>query len=44
MAELGELKRQLAEKDVGLEKLKQVGKEYPDLAAPILDQMERTQT
>jgi predicted nucleic acid-binding Zn-ribbon protein len=43
MAELGELKRQLAEKDVDLEKLKQVREEYPDLAAPILDQMERTQ-
>jgi chromosome segregation ATPase len=42
-AELGELKRQLAEKDVDLEKLKQVREEYPDLAAPILDQMERTQ-
>lgn len=43
MAELGDLKRQLAEKDVDLEKLKQVREEYPDLAAPILDQMERTQ-
>lgn len=43
MAELGNLKRQLAEKDVDLEKLKQVREEYPDLAAPILDQMERTQ-
>ena len=43
MAELGELKRQLAEKDVDLEKLKQVREEYPDLAAPILDQVERTQ-
>ena len=43
MAELGELKRQLAEKDVDLEKLKQVREEYPDLAAPILDAMERTQ-
>jgi chromosome segregation ATPase len=43
MAELGQLKRQLAEKDVDLEKLKQVREEYPDLAAPILDQMERTQ-
>ena len=42
-AELGELKRQLAEKDVDLEKLKQVREEYPDLAAPILDEMERTQ-
>lgn len=43
MAELGNLKRQLAEKDVDLEKLKQVREEYPDLAAPILDAMERTQ-
>lgn len=43
MAELTNLKRQLAEKDVDLEKLKQVREEYPDLAAPILDQMERTQ-
>lgn len=43
MAELGNLKRQLAEKDVDLGKLKQVREEYPDLAAPILDQMERTQ-
>ena len=43
MAELDQLKRQLAEKDVDLEKLKQVREEYPDLAAPILDQMERTQ-
>lgn len=43
MAELGQMKRQLAEKDVDLEKLKQVREEYPDLAAPILDVMERTQ-
>ena len=43
MAELTNLKRQLAEKDVDLEKLKQVREEYPDLAAPILDVMERTQ-
>lgn len=43
MAELHNLKRQLAEKDVDLEKLKQVREEYPDLAAPILDAMERTQ-
>jgi hypothetical protein len=43
MAELNNLKRQLAEKDVDLEKLKQVREEYPDLAAPILDAMERTQ-
>ena len=43
MAELGELKRQLAEKDVDLEKLKQVREEYPDLASPILDVVERTQ-
>lgn len=43
MAELQNLKRQLEEKDVDLEKLKQVREEYPDLAAPILDVMERTQ-
>jgi chromosome segregation ATPase len=43
MAELGELKRQLAEKDVDLEKLKQVREEYPDLASPILDVVEKTQ-
>lgn len=43
MAELGNLKRQLAEKDVDLEKLKQVREEYPDLASPILDVVERTQ-
>lgn len=42
-AELQSLKRQLEEKDVDLEKLKQVREDYPDLAAPILDLMERTQ-
>ena len=42
MAELGELKRQLAAKDVDLEKLKQVRDEYPDLASPILDVVGRT--
>ena len=42
-AELDNLKRQLAEKDVDLEKLKQVREDYPDLAAPILDVMEKTQ-
>lgn len=43
MAELGKLKNQLAEKDVDVQALKQVREEYPDLAAPILDEMERTQ-
>ncbi len=43
MAELGNLKNQLAEKDVDVQALKQVREEYPDLAAPILDEMERTQ-
>ena len=42
-AELKNLKRQLAEKDVDLEKLKAVREEYPDLAGPILDMVDKTQ-
>lgn len=43
IAEMEKLKNQLAEKDVDVQALKQVREEYPDLAAPILDEMERTQ-
>ena len=42
-AELKNLKRQLVEKDVDLEKLKAVREEYPDLAGPILDMVDKTQ-
>ena len=41
--QLKNLQRQLAEKDVDLEKLKAVREEYPDLAGPILDMVDRTQ-
>lgn len=42
-AEMGDMKRQLVEKDVDLEQLKSIREEYPDLAAPILDHIDRTQ-